>query len=1007
MSYFNSLLTKNNLPSHDGRPLWRYFLTESDFEELRNSLRFAKLYYIDARDAALYYAEWWKRNYNGGSPNIESVFDSIGGNIRYNYNYNEFYKIAKKGGQMLGLKWIVKQNTLRFKTLLLQGGLPLTHISANQGGYLHFLLAVLEEQPETIEDFIFQPHIINNLPVSSRNDTIYENCFEIVRSILNKESVYDDLLNSDETLKNISGQLKIRANKLERKSRLTKPKNYWLMKKIDDKVRIHLMLGLASIYTQEALAGILGFDIEESEYQFYLNDKLVCVFRRLYSGKYKTDWFNQKNHIWDGDDNHPNTYVISDGKQISVQDFIQVNPSLDEPTLWAKYSENEWRLIKGNGSTDKSAAILMPIGWESERESQMVEVDAEKMLWIEFEGEVHIQRVNEERKYLSDVESFDWTIETRKPQWMQKSNMPVVRGRYQVFIYDESNKIIPPSKYKVWIKANKVGMYWQEQSEGNILPLGCIDVKIEVNGLIAYDLIYNIGNLSIEHTETAIDKAVLTFSGLAGISVNLAETSLINVSYQKDQIALTVKTERSIIPTTVKGSLGLGTQRKLHFRMESPFQGMALVDNNGNIINESERLSLRNLYGSRLLTTPGRETILSLKNKVNSDVKISKLIIPAYQPLIAYRDEMVRLFYLADAMDHRNRICLELREGKQVRNYEISGFSHTLEINPEQGVVELSNKKDDLELFAIPVSDLYAEITVVPLIRDDLYYKVPKHEEIKQWIIISSKEDGNQLMPRFISIESDDIEIKPEERITTYANKLLESSFNSTIWKQLLALFNICSRNGYDIPFSTFDQFRALALSSKVSAKAFLFIGIHQEDVEAFLQKDIPEMEKDLGICFHWIKQNDWESGLTDIGDCYGNNNFQSYLELISVYMQEIGLKEIFSAMTGNPVDFKSVSHMRINELRARLGQRVLNELPKSNPRTIGNYNIPINDHKQVELLVNAPIVVAESINNTPTDYPIWGQSDIQNTIRRNIQYSHYLSPEFYKDIILHVLNTN
>ena len=222
MTYFQSLLSKNNLSSHDGRPLWKYFLTETDFEELRKTLSFATSYHIDNRDAALYYAEWWKRNYDGGSPRKESVFDSIGGNIKYYFNYNDFYKIAKKGGQMLGVKWIVKQNTLRFKTLLLQGGLPLAHISANQGGYLDFLLAVLEEQPETIEDFIFQPHIVNHLPVSSRNDTIYENCFEIVRSILNKENIYDDLLDSDVALKNISSQLKTRASELKIKTHQTK-----------------------------------------------------------------------------------------------------------------------------------------------------------------------------------------------------------------------------------------------------------------------------------------------------------------------------------------------------------------------------------------------------------------------------------------------------------------------------------------------------------------------------------------------------------------------------------------------------------------------------------------------------------------------------------------------------------------------------------------------------------------------------------------------------------------
>src|SRR5690606_1929316 len=217
MSFFSSLLRKNGLPNHDGRPLWKYFLTDQDFEDLCKELRYAKPFLIDARDAALYYAEWWKRTYNGGIPSKESIFNSLGGNIQYHFNYQEFYKIAKRGGQILGFKWIVKQNTLRFKTLLLQGGLPLTHIADNQGKYLDFLFVVLEEHPETIEDFIFQPHIINHLPKSSQNDTIYENCFEIVRSILNNENIYDELLDSDNILKDISGKLKVRANQLQKK----------------------------------------------------------------------------------------------------------------------------------------------------------------------------------------------------------------------------------------------------------------------------------------------------------------------------------------------------------------------------------------------------------------------------------------------------------------------------------------------------------------------------------------------------------------------------------------------------------------------------------------------------------------------------------------------------------------------------------------------------------------------------------------------------------------------
>ena len=66
MSFFNNILQANNLNKHDGRPLWKYLLSENDFDKLKQELMRAGLFNIDPRDAALYYAEWWKRNYNGG-----------------------------------------------------------------------------------------------------------------------------------------------------------------------------------------------------------------------------------------------------------------------------------------------------------------------------------------------------------------------------------------------------------------------------------------------------------------------------------------------------------------------------------------------------------------------------------------------------------------------------------------------------------------------------------------------------------------------------------------------------------------------------------------------------------------------------------------------------------------------------------------------------------------------------------------------------------------------------
>ena len=257
-SFFISCLRKNNLAKHDGRPLWKYMLSNEDFEILRTELRYLETSRIDPRIATLYYAEWWNKKYDGGAVSKKRIFNSIGGNSSRYLDHKVFYNLAKIGARMLGVKWISKHNTLYFRTLLLQGGLPLIHISENQGKYKDFLLAVLEEQPETIEDFIFKPYITDQLPITSQNENIYESCFEIVKSILNDESAYDELFASNEALVQISKTLKVRKETLQRKERLSKPKNYWILSFKKREIVINLRIGLANSYTKKFIVKYIG-----------------------------------------------------------------------------------------------------------------------------------------------------------------------------------------------------------------------------------------------------------------------------------------------------------------------------------------------------------------------------------------------------------------------------------------------------------------------------------------------------------------------------------------------------------------------------------------------------------------------------------------------------------------------------------------------------------------------------------------------------------------------------
>ena len=1003
MSFFSTILLSKNLPKHDGRPLWKYMFNDEDYKKLLEELKFARPLSIDPRDVTMYYAEWWKKNYNGGTPSKFEIFNSLNGNVRCNFNQEDFFKLAVTGARMLGIKWITRQNTLYFRTLLLQGGLPLSHISENQGKYLNFLIAVLEEQPETIEDFIFKPHITGLLPLSSQNKDIYENCFEIVKSFLNKEDIYDELFKESEALKAISNTLKAKEKLLIRKQRFSKPKNYWLLSFKKEKISIILRIGLADSYNSESLSNILGFEVTGKEYQFYVNEELICVFHKMINGNFKTDWYNQQNQEWNGVSNLPYTYVIKDGEKHEVTDFIETIPNLKEPSLWSRFSDNEWRLIKGNGTSNNEAAILFPADWYSNLLTMDLSLYEEQLSWLTFEGEVEICNQQQVREYLSNVNSFEWTIVSKKPSWMLKASMPVVNSIPNVIIYDENSNRLPDSKSKIWVRKHNSNETWEGLSKLHHIPLGCIDIKIEKDGLIAYDMFFNIGNLKAKYATKAIDNAEIEINYLESFEFKLDESPILKIQQLNNKFSLKVNTKYSKIPTGIKGSLGQKNQKKLYFEMASPFEGMAITNADGKVITEVEKLTLANLYGLRILSTPNTGTILRIKNRLKTEVIITKEIKESSQPVISFIEEITRLYYLADAMDYRNKVCLELIEGSKSKTYEITGFSHTLNVEEQfENNVSLQSSEDKLDLYAIPLNCKSENIELIPLVRNELYYTIPSTEITNQFIVISSIEEGKQLMPRYVNTNEEFVEISKEERIDQFHSQLLEENFDGQIWKQILSYFNICVKN--DIPFSTFDQLRAISRSSKVAARAFLFLGINQEETDYFIQKAIPEMEKDLGFCFHWIKNEDWGIALNELDELYKNQYFVQISGLISLYMRENGFDDILKFIMGENIKKENILYSDIREVRALLGERVLKELPRMTPKITKEYNISIKEHLPVKLLLRAPIAVAESINDTPNAYPIWAGDDHRESIRRNIQYSQYLNSEFYSRVILQAL---
>ena len=126
--------------SHVTLPLWTLKLSREEYNELKNVLRERIRENSESfpfqREACLYFAEWWKREYSPsirdgrrGGVSKKDVFDSLG--IEGDSEF--FYRQAYEGARRLGIELVSTENTDRhLYSMLYQGGLPMGNVSSDQ-----------------------------------------------------------------------------------------------------------------------------------------------------------------------------------------------------------------------------------------------------------------------------------------------------------------------------------------------------------------------------------------------------------------------------------------------------------------------------------------------------------------------------------------------------------------------------------------------------------------------------------------------------------------------------------------------------------------------------------------------------------------------------------------------------------------------------------------------------------------------------------------------------------
>lgn len=198
-TWVNAVLERHGLKKPDGRPLYRYRLTNDEFVELTKTLKYSSFLGVNnivsmlMWDAAfvMYVAEWWRRYYTG-QWGWEGVFDSIG--IQYDQLTSAKRNVLVETGlQRWGRAVRTVGEQRRFLgTVATEGGLPLNQLQ-NSGAWLtHILKPTLRKHLSRGIDIALQIDASeDSIPASYRSFEIKQILVDIAQTVVALRKDYE------------------------------------------------------------------------------------------------------------------------------------------------------------------------------------------------------------------------------------------------------------------------------------------------------------------------------------------------------------------------------------------------------------------------------------------------------------------------------------------------------------------------------------------------------------------------------------------------------------------------------------------------------------------------------------------------------------------------------------------------------------------------------------------------------------------------------------------------
>lgn len=883
------------------KPLWKLKVSDDEYEQLKSTL----IEHSDELDefgmeAAICYAEWWRRDYNGNIPSKEDVAVGIGLDIS---RAGELYMAARTALQRNGFSFIHSlKRTEYFRTLLNQGGLPILYIrnnEGNMGNFSRFLKGLVNELSSINYDWnnadssvIRQFSCVSYLGDSFKNENIYDVSIQIARAIIMEENAllpYDD---SDKAFAELTDSLKREYSRVRSGSRLRPLSLQWRLHLVDgDNASLYILPEAIKNLSSESIPGLdintcYSFDVfvggaltgkyVRKETKFSDEGQAVsAIYTRISMGP-------SREIRWNGEPVVEVKVRCDNDDRIFLTIAGSFAPNFDYPQVFQMLDNNIYAMSE-TGNSEKNIALYSE-SW-SNLVSIPISIAGQNLFYEQFSHELTLTDSLTGETVLLENKFTPYTVEFSNSYipWLERSNFKLLSSVPIVRVYDKEKERVSNIKIRY---RNRYGLNkeWRTLKTSCILPSGIVDICVETpDSHRIIETFYCIGDLAFTHCNESSMSTEIYFKSEQSFRAEIERIEGADVDNIGDHGWRVSRCADTLsCPSECSFRIYRHNTPVLKLSIAIPFDGVVLTDVNGGVVPRGKIISFANLAHYCIMSHGRGRRKLSvsyISNRTEDDSKIKSLEGKVYDGIVAltdYKPLIDRIFNLYGANSFNRSSCVTLN----ISGNPVFVRKFVLESTFKDGMVTvIDNTEDntddfmyDGELYAFPVGNQLGiqDLYPVLLIRKDSdtnTFAFPEDFCHKEVIVFSGAADKRRIVPKYYNREEGDFDKDNRkgmqiDNISEWGTLLAdENVMFGGHWKEACKAFELCST--FNLPFSTHNSLRSIARTPNLIAKFILAMWLNGD--RNVLEEEIDRFEQELEVALHWIPVDIWQESINDL----------------------------------------------------------------------------------------------------------------------------------------------